>query len=52
MNVGVDRLILSVVTKLEKQLAAQVDLPKPNAFVLPKFEILLMPWLELKVPVV
>jgi hypothetical protein len=41
-----------VVTKFEKQLAPQVDRPNPNAFVLPKFEILFMPGFEPNVPVV
>jgi len=51
-KVGAGRVILSVVTKLEKQLALQVDRPKPKAFVLPKFEILSIPGFELNVPVV
>jgi hypothetical protein len=51
-KVGAGRVILSVVTKFEKQLAPQVDRPKPNAFVLPKFGIVFMPGPELKDPVV
>jgi hypothetical protein len=52
INVGVGRVILSVVTWSKKQSKGQVDNPKPNAFGLPKLGIVFMLGTELKVPIV